>query len=154
MRWPTKSLLGWCANKRHMPSPKSFFLGSQKKRYMYGTVWIHWIKNKQKPILGLIYIVFMSRRITMTGTHLWLIIDTHVGSLNRDRRTDRQTEQWGGLNEEPIETSRPPTHLVLMMSAMCRWPVATSSRPHLHTSNQLLLLYITPASYWTVGFLH
>ena len=71
----------------------------------------------------------------------------------QQRQTDRQTEQWGGLNEEPIETSRPPTHLVLMMSEMCRWPVATSSRPHLHTSNRLLL-YITPASYWTVGFLH
>ena len=40
-----------------------------------------------------------------------------------------------------------------MMSEMCRWPVATSSRPHPHTSNRLLL-YITPASYWTVGFLH
>ena len=41
-----------------------------------------------------------------------------------------------------------------MMSEMCRWPVATSSRPHLPTSNRVLFLYITPASYWTVGFLH
>ena len=75
-----------------MPSTKSFFLDSQKTRYMYGTVWINWIENKQKHMLGPIYIVFMSRRITMTGRHIYgsLLILMWGSSTETDGQTDRR----------------------------------------------------------------
>ena len=49
-------------------------------------------KTKQKPILGLIYIVFMSRRITMTGRHIYgsLLILMWGPSTETDEQTDRR----------------------------------------------------------------
>ena len=110
---PQKAFWGDEQIRGTYPLPNHSFWIHRKRGIciMYGTVWIHWIENKQKPILSLIYIVFMSRRITMTGRHIYgsLLILMWGPSTETDGRTDRQNNGVVWMRSQSKLLGHPPT---------------------------------------------